>query len=101
DWERRLEAYRAEHPELASELERRFKGELPAGWDDELPTFEAGTKVATRSAAGKVQNAVAARVPELFGGDADLGGSTKTVIAGGGSFEGTGGSGRNVHFGVR
>jgi transketolase len=101
EWERRLEAYRADHPELAAELERRFKGELPSGWDAELPTFEAGSKIATRSAAGKVQNAVAARVPELFGGDADLGGSTKTVIAGGGSFEGTGGSGRNVHFGVR
>jgi transketolase len=101
EWEGRLEAYRRELPELAAELDRRIAGELPAGWDAGLPSFEAGTKIATRAAAGKVLNAIAAKVPEILGGDADLSGSTKTTIADGSSFEGVEGSGRNIHFGVR
>ena len=101
DWEKRLDAYRRELPELAAELERRIAGELPAGWDKDLPGFEAGTKIATRSAAGKVLNAIAKKVPEIIGGDADLAGSTKTTLAGSGSFEGAEGTGRNIHFGVR
>ena len=76
-------------------------GKLPEGWDAELPTWEAGESIATRSAAGKVQNAIAQTVPWLMGGDADLSCSTKTLISDGGSFEGQGGSGRNIHFGVR
>lgn len=100
-WERRFEAYEREFPDLAREWRRDLAGELPDGWDSNLPTWKAGGKEATRSAAGKALNAIAARVPALFGGDADLGGSTKTTIKEGGAFDGRTGSGRNVHFGVR
>ena len=100
-WDRAFGAYTAEHADLAREWERCLAGELPEGWDAELPRFKVGDSVATRAAAGKVQNAIAARVPELLGGDADLGGSTKTVVSDGGSFDGQTGAGRNIHFGVR
>jgi transketolase len=101
-WERRFEAYEREFPDLAREWRRDLAGELPEGWDGNLPTWKAGGKdEATRSAAGKALNAIAARMPALFGGDADLAGSTKTTIQDGGDFDGRTGSGRNVHFGVR
>jgi transketolase len=100
-WERRLVAYSAEHPELAREWRRCLAGQLPDGWDADLPRFAAGEKVATRVAAGKAQNAIAKRLPELIGGDADLGGSTKSTLGGAGSFDGQTGAGRNIHFGVR
>ncbi len=97
----RLSSYRESHPELASEWHRRFRGELPDGWDEELPVFEAGVELATRESSGKVLNEVAARVPELLGGDADLSSSTKTALEDMGSFDGQTGAGRNIHFGVR
>jgi transketolase len=100
-WKERFAAFAKAAPELASELERRFRGELPAGWDGDLPRFAPGEKHATREASGKVLNAIAARVPELIGGDADLSSSTKTTLEGMGSFDGQTGSGRNLHFGVR
>lgn len=88
-------------PGVAALLDAALGGELPSGWDKDLPKWAVGERIATRSAAGKAQNAIAAKVPWLLGGDADLGGSTKTVIADGGSFDGKTGAGRNVHFGVR
>jgi transketolase len=100
-WERRFEAYAKAFPDLAREWKRDLGGELPEDFDKDLPTFEPGKKEATRTAAGKALNAIAARVPALFGGDADLAGSTKTTIKGGGDFDGRTGAGRNVHFGVR
>lgn len=101
EWLQRREAYAEEYPELAGELERAFRGELPADWDADLPVFGAGEKVATRAAAGKALNALAPRIPALLGGDADLGSSTKSRIDQGGDFEGGEGAGRNIHFGVR
>ncbi|HTE53553.1 MAG TPA: transketolase [Kofleriaceae bacterium] len=101
EWDGGLEAYAAEHPDLAREWQRCLAGELPDGWDRDLPRFAAGESVATRTAAGKVENAIAKRVPELIGGDADLAGSTKTTLSGAGSFDGQSGEGRNIHFGVR
>jgi transketolase len=100
-WQTRFDAYAAAHPELAAEWKRRWAGELPAGWDSELPSWPTGDKVATRVAAGKVENALAARLPELMGGDADLSCSTMTAIEDAGSFDGRTGAGRNFHFGVR
>ncbi len=100
-WNEKLSAYREAHPKVAADFERCIRGELPEGWKSGLPSFEPGAKIATRAAAGKVQNAIAARVPWLIGGDADLGGSTKTVLEGGGSFDGRTGGGRNIHYGVR
>jgi transketolase len=100
-WQARRDAWATAFPELAVELAQRLAGNLPDGWDSQLPRWKAGDKVATRSAAGKVQNAIAAKVPALIGGDADLSCSTKTAIGGGGSFDGRSGAGRNIHFGVR
>jgi len=116
-WRKRLEAYRQAHPELAAEFERVMAGELPKDWDAEIPTFTTAEKpLATRSAGGKVINAIAARVPELVGGSADLNPSTDTALKGKGDFQNpkatpsdrqgaVGGewsyAGRNLHFGVR
>jgi len=101
DWEKRFRAYAEQQPDLASEWKRRMAGDLPEGWDRDLPKFEAGKKVATRASAGEVLNAIAPRLPELMGGDADLSSSTKTALKGEGSFDGQTGAGRNIHFGVR
>jgi transketolase len=100
-WNSKFEAYRAAFPDLAAQWDISMSGKLPQGWDSELPSWEAGASVATRSAGGKAQNAIAAAVPWLVGGDADLSCSTKTGIDGGGSFDGKTGAGRNIHFGVR
>ncbi len=96
-WREKLAAYKAAHPDLAAQLELAIAGKLPAGWDADLPTCSGAT--ATRSASGKIMNVLAAKVPWLLGGDADLGGSTKTIVAGG-DYE-RGGSGRNLRFGIR
>jgi transketolase len=102
-WRMKFAAYAAAFPALALEWERRMWGDLPEGWAEGLPTFspEAGA-AATRSASGKVLNAIAAKVPELVGGSADLSPSTETVMKGGGEFlPDAEPGGRNVHFGVR
>jgi transketolase len=116
-WNGRLDAYTATYPELAAELGARLRGELPAGWDADIPVFPADAKgMATRVAGGKVMNAFAARLPALVGGSADLDPSTHTALHGMGDFnppqapgadtEGSDGggwspAGRNLHFGVR
>ncbi len=94
DWRKKWDAYRAAHPDLAAELERRIAGRLPAGWDAALPVFGPKDAQATRAASGKVLNALAAKLPELIGGSADLTGSNNTEIKGGDA-------GRNFHYGVR
>ncbi len=101
DWRKRFEAYRAAHPALAVEFERVLNRDLPDELAAALPTFPAGTGVETRTASGLALNALAKKVPELIGGDADLSGSTKTTIKDGGDFDGQTGAGRNIHFGVR
>jgi len=101
EWNERFAELEKRSPELASEWKRRFRGELPSDWDAGLPRFKPGEKLATREASGKILNAIAAAVPELIGGDADLSSSTKTALEGMGSFDGATGSGRNLHFGVR
>ena len=105
EWKRRFEAYRAAHPALAAEFERRMQGELPADFalrcEKELPQWDAGAGLATRDAGAKVLAALAGIVPELLGGDADLSCSTKTSISGGKSLSASEPGGRNVHYGVR
>ena len=117
DWNGRLDAYAKAFPDLAKELQGRLCGELPAGWDADIPVFPADAKgLATRVASGKVMNALAAKLPALFGGSADLDSSTHTNLKGFGDFnpapapgQDTQGSdsagwsyaGRNLHFGVR
>lgn len=99
-WQARFEAWRAAFPELATAWDQCQRGELPAGWADGLPTWKLGEAVATRTASGKCMVALAGKVPWLFGGDADLGGSTKTIVPGG-DWDARQGTGRNLRFGIR
>jgi transketolase len=94
DWKKQWAAYRSANPDLAAELERRLAGRLASGWEAALPVFGPKDAQATRAASGKVLNAIAAKLPELMGGSADLTGSNNTEIKGGGP-------GRNLHYGVR
>ncbi len=100
-WEDVLVSYRTEFPALYEEWQRAQAGRLPEGWEGGLPTFETSEAQATRQASGRILNAVAARVPCLVGGDADLSVSTNTSLKDAGSFDGQTGAGRNIHFGVR
>ena len=120
-WQRGMDAYAARHADEAGRLRRALAGELPAAWQSHLPVFTpADGDMATRDAGGKVLDALAAVVPNLVGGSADLDPSTRTALKGRGDFEsperprvedgpktqgGAGGewsyAGRNVHFGVR
>jgi transketolase len=102
EWSGRMDAYRAAHPELAAELDRVIAGELPDGWDAELPRFDpAGDAIATRKASSQAIQWAAAQVPQLVSGSADLEPSTLTEIEGGGSVARGDFAGRNVHYGVR
>jgi transketolase len=102
DWQLRLKAYQAFFPQKHAELQRRLSGKLPGGWETALPVFPADEKgMATRIASGKIINALAARVPELLGGSADLAPSTKTWMEGLPAFQAETRDGRNFHFGVR
>jgi transketolase len=100
DWERRLEAWSAAHPDLRAEWDRARAGELEDGWREALPTFEAGTKIATRAAGQKVMEAFGQYAPTMLGGAADLVESTKTLFAGAGTYSSIH-TGRNVPFGIR
>jgi len=123
-WNEDYQAYAQQHPELAAEFETRVQAKLPAAWDSSVPVFPTDPKgLATRDASAKIMNALAAKLPALFGGSADLDPSTKTALKGLGDFNpadspttqnhpttqdhqgGAGGAwsraGRNLHFGVR
>ena len=79
-WSELFAAYRAQYPELATEIDQMQRRELPAGWDKNLPVFPADPKgVAGREASGKVLNVLAQNIPWLLGGSADLGPSNKTT----------------------
>ncbi|OGU08598.1 MAG: transketolase [Geobacteraceae bacterium GWC2_58_44] len=116
-WDALLSCYAREYPELAGELRQTMEGELPSGWEAVIPVFPADPKgMATRIASGKVLNALAARLPQLVGGSADLNPSTFTALHGMGDFQSVlresgdrqgaaggewGPAGANIHFGVR
>ena len=103
-WLIQFEPYRKKYPDLADEVERVQRRELPPNWDAALPVFAADTKgVATRNSSGKVLNAIASHYPWMIGGSADLGPSTKTRLTfeGAGDQEADAPGGRNLHFGVR
>lgn len=109
-WQQDFADWKSANPESAALFQRLEAGELPADIEAALPKFEAGTEIATRAASGKVINALAAKLPELWGGSADLAESNNTTIEGGGSFVPSKWqtkhwspkpAGRILHFGVR
>ena len=102
EWQAMMQGYRAAHPELGQELDAMLARELPGDLADVLPSFEVGSKpMATRNASAKIINALAAHVPALMGGSADLSGSTKTTIDNEPAMQPGLMAGRNVYFGVR
>ncbi|TAA72496.1 transketolase [Planococcus salinarum] len=101
EWNKLFEQYESEHPELAEQLKAAIRGDLPEGYDAEFPEYEVGKKQATRASSGDMVNAIAKTVPSFFGGSADLAGSNKTNIKGGGDFDAENAAGRNIWFGVR
>ncbi|MFL5643615.1 MAG: transketolase [Chloroflexota bacterium] len=101
EWESRFYAYRDAHPAEAADFRRRMtRGGLPDGWDGDLKTYETGSEVATRNASQDAINALAPRLPELFGGAADLSESNLTDVKGEPNFSADE-AGRNLRFGVR
>jgi len=119
-WQQRFEAYASAFPELAAEFGRTQAGDLPQGWDHDLPSFTPADgkdgKIATRSAGAAVINAAAKVLPELVGGSADLNPSTDTALKDAGDFESPanldgdrqgsvggpwGYAGRNIFYGIR
>ncbi len=115
DWQARHDAWAKALPESAAELKHSLDGELPPGWDAQIPEFPVdGKGLASRAAGGKIINAIAPALPALSGGSADLDPSTKTFVKGLGNFEPAAApdeqgsadevwsyAGRNIHFGVR
>ena len=102
DWKMRFDAYKRIHPALGAELQRRLNGEFPENWTSALPVFPVDAKgMGSRVASGKTINAIAATLPELIGGSADLAPSNNTKIDGSPAFQKDSYQGRNFHFGVR
>jgi transketolase len=101
DWNRRFAAYAKENPEEANEFSLFMAGDLPAGWDTDLPQFTPKDSLATRESASRAEQAIAQKVWALIGGAADLNESTFTDVKDGGDFERDKYGGRNLHFGIR
>lgn len=103
-WQETFASYQKAYPELAKEVSQMLSDDLPEGWDADLPVFPADAKgMATRSSAGKSLNGIAANLPWLIGGSADLAPSTNTLLTfdGAGHFQADSPGGRNMHFGIR
>ena len=99
-WQDRFDAFNKAYPELGAQYTRTTSMKMAEGWEKAIPTFPTGKPVATRNAGQVVLNAIAAVVPELFGGAADLTASTKTIFKDSPSFH-VDPKGRNIFFGVR
>jgi transketolase len=101
-WTESFRDYLNNYPDQGTAFEKQLKGELPQGWDKDIPEFPADTKgKATRVISGLVLNAIAKNVPAMMGGSADLAPSNKTFIDGETSFQPDSYDQRNIHFGVR
>jgi len=102
EWDKLFNSYREEYPELAADFKRRMAEKLPENWDADLPVFKPEDgKMATRKASGATIQPLAANVPELIGGSADLEPSNKTYIDSDRNFARDAYDQRNLHFGVR
>jgi transketolase len=101
DWNIRFDRYAAANPALAAEFKSMIAGELPKGWDAELPVFTPKDSLATRESASRAQAAITRKAWNLFGGSADLNESTFTDVKDGGNLSRDDYAGRNLHFGIR
>ena len=101
EWNDSFKNYKEAYPELANQLEVAIKGELPAGWDQDIPVYEEGKTLASRASSGEVLNAIAQKLPNFIGGSADLAGSNNTNIKGAADLVPGEYNGRNIWFGVR
>lgn len=102
EWNQLVDDYQKAHPDLAAQFAQGISGELPEGWEESLPVYEADEEgIATRSVSGEVINALAEVIPNLWGGSADLSGSNKTMIDGVADFSPASYEGRNIWYGVR
>ena len=108
DWNQAFAKWQSANPQPAALLKRLESGELPTGWDKDLPAYSPDKEVATRKASGELINFLAPKMPELIGGSADLAESNNTMIEAGGSFlpassslKGATPYGRNIFFGIR
>lgn len=103
EWQRNFTAYSQKYPKLAQQLKSELKGELPAGWDKDLdkPLKTLTRLTSTRDASGTLINYIANKIPSLWGGAADLAGSTRILLNGMGDFSAENYSGRNLRFGLR
>ncbi|CAB4653985.1 unannotated protein [freshwater metagenome] len=107
-WEKNFQIWQDKNPDKAKLLDRLLTKKLPEKWEDDLPIFSSDKEIATRAASGKVIQAIAASLPEFWGGSADLAESNNTTIEGGGSFlpkeslmKNANPFGRIIHFGIR
>ena len=107
-WEKNFQIWQDKNPDKAKLLDRLLTKKLPEKWEDGLPIFSSDKEIATRAASGKVIQAIAASLPEFWGGSADLAESNNTTIEGGGSFlpkeslmKNANPFGRIIHFGIR
>ncbi len=101
EWQSRFAAWRAAFPDLAEDWDRAMAGNFAPGWRDALPRYQSGGAIATRSAGGDALNALAQFAPTMIGGDADLAGSTRTLIKGANNTGPNRAAERNLRFGVR
>ncbi|MEO8111954.1 MAG: transketolase [Ginsengibacter sp.] len=102
EWNELYAKYKEKYAAEAAEYELLSNGKLPEGWKDDLPVFKPDAKgIATRKASGKTLNSIAAKLPLLIGGSADLSPSTDTILEDYQSFTGENHGGRNFHFGIR
>jgi transketolase len=100
-WNNLFNQYREKYSLEANEFVSAGNGKMPSGWKERIPVFSGSEKIATRKASGKVLNAIAAQIPLLIGGSADLSPSTDTILDKFNSFSPEHRDGRNFHFGIR
>ena len=101
EWEKRRDAWVAANPARADEYDACLSGRALSGWEQKLPTFEAGTQIATRDATKEVLSAVLDLVPGLMLGSADLTGNTGMAVKAAGVMEPNDATGRGIHYGIR